>query len=80
MKKSTNGIRTSHAGRLPTPPGCENMAFRLFRGEQVDPAVIDGGIDQVVGKQLDLGIDCIGDGEFWKVRNFAYFSRHFTGI
>ena len=26
------------------------------------------------------GIDCIGDGEFWKARNFAYLSRHFTGI
>ena len=27
-----------------------------------------------------LGIDCIGDGEFWKARNFIYYSRHFTGI
>ena len=26
------------------------------------------------------GIDCIGDGEFWKSRNLAYYSRHFTGI
>jgi 5-methyltetrahydropteroyltriglutamate--homocysteine methyltransferase len=80
MKRSSDRIRTTHAGRLPTPPGCENMASRLFRGEKIEPAVIDAGIDQVVRKQLDLGIDCIGDGEFWKVRNFAYFSRHFTGI
>jgi len=54
--------------------------MRIFRGEAIDPKVIDAGIDQVVRQQLDCGIDCIGDGEFWKVRNFTYLSRHFTGI
>ncbi|MGA8358760.1 MAG: hypothetical protein WB772_15605, partial [Xanthobacteraceae bacterium] len=80
VKRSSDHIRTSHAGRLPVPPGCEDMPFRLFRGETVDPKAVETGIDHVVRKQLDLGIDCIGDGEFWKARNFAYFSRHFTGI
>ena len=80
MKRSEGRIRTTHAGRLPVPPGCEGLPMRLFRGEKIEPAVIDAGIDQVVRKQLDLGIDCIGDGEFWKVRNFAYLSRHFAGI
>ena len=80
MKRSEGRIRTTHAGRLPVPPGCEGLPMRLFRGETVEPAVINTGIDEVVLKQLDLGIDCIGDGEFWKVRNFTYLSRHFTGI
>jgi 5-methyltetrahydropteroyltriglutamate--homocysteine methyltransferase len=80
MKRSSDRIRTTHAGRLPTPAGCEGLALRLFRGEKIEPAVINAGIDEVVGKQLALGIDCIGDGEFWKVRNFTYLSRHFTGI
>ena len=80
MKRSSDRIRTTHAGRLPIPPGCEDLPMRLFRGETIDPAVIDAGLDEVVRRQLDLGIDCIGDGEFWKARNFAYFSRHFTGI
>src|SRR3954463_3519015 len=80
MKRSTDRIRTTHAGRLPVPPGCEGMPMRLFRGEVIDPKVIDAGIDQVVGQQLALGIDCIGDGEFWKARNMAYYSRHLTGI
>src|SRR5262245_42223594 len=80
MKRSSDRIRTTHAGRLPTPPGCEGLPLRLFRGEKVDPSVIDAGIDEVVRKQLEAGIDCIGDGEFWKVRNFTYLSRHFTGI
>ncbi len=80
MKRSEGRIRTTHAGRLPVPPGCEGMPVRLFRGETVDPAVIASGLDHVVKAQLDIGIDCIGDGEFWKARNFTYYSRHFTGI
>jgi len=80
MKRSSDRIRTTHAGRLPVPPGCEDMPIRMFRGEKVDPAVIAKGLDEVVRRQLDAGIDCIGDGEFWKARGFAYYSRHFTGI
>src|SRR6187397_320721 len=80
MKRSAEKIRTTHAGRLPVPPGCEDMPMRQFRGEKVEPATIAAGLDHVVKKQLDLGIDCIGDGEFWKSRGFAYYSRHFSGI
>jgi 5-methyltetrahydropteroyltriglutamate--homocysteine methyltransferase len=80
MKRSADRIRTTHAGRLPVPAGCEDMPIRLFRGDKVDPAVIAKGLDEVVRRQLDAGIDCIGDGEFWKARGFAYYSRHFTGI
>ena len=80
MKRSTDRIRTTHAGRLPNSPGCEDLPFRLFRGETIDPAAIEAGLVHVVRRQLDIGIDCIGDGEFWKSRNFAYYGRHLTGI
>ena len=80
MKRSSDRIRTTHAGRLPVPPGCEGLPLRLFRREKIEPAVIDAGIDEVVRKQLDLGIDCIGDGEFWTARSLAHYTAHFTGI
>ena len=80
MKRSTDRIRTTHAGRLPVSPGLENLPVRLYLGEVIDPAVIADGIADVVAKQLDAGIDCIGDGEFWKARDFIYYSRHLTGI
>jgi 5-methyltetrahydropteroyltriglutamate--homocysteine methyltransferase len=80
MKRSTDGIRTTHAGRLPVPAGCEDLPARLHLGEAVNRAVIEGGVADVVNKQLDIGIDCIGDGEFWKARTFAYYGRHLTGI
>lgn len=68
MKNSTQKIRTSHCGRLPAPVGFEGTAFRLARGEvgdeeattQVVPVVAD-----IVKKQVDAGIDCISDGEYW---------------
>ena len=62
MKRSTDRIRTTHAGRLPVSPGLENLPVRLYLGEVVDPAAIADGIADVVAKQLDAGIDCIGDG------------------
>jgi 5-methyltetrahydropteroyltriglutamate--homocysteine methyltransferase len=80
MKNSSEKIRTTHAGRLPVSPGLEDLPMRLFRGETIDAATIAGGIAHVVQRQLDIGIDCIGDGEFWKARNIAYYGRHLTGV
>jgi 5-methyltetrahydropteroyltriglutamate--homocysteine methyltransferase len=80
MKRSTDRIRTTHAGRLPVAPGLENLPIRLFLGERIEPAAIEDGIAHVVKRQLDIGIDCVGDGEFWKTRDFIYYSRHLTGL
>jgi 5-methyltetrahydropteroyltriglutamate--homocysteine methyltransferase len=80
MKRSSDRIRTTHAGQLPTPPGCQDLPARLHRGETVDPAVIEAGIADVVRKQRAVGIDTIGDGEFWKSRGIAYYSSRFSGI
>jgi 5-methyltetrahydropteroyltriglutamate--homocysteine methyltransferase len=68
MKNSAQRIRTSHVGRLPVPSGFEETALRLARGEvvggkevaaEVVPAVTD-----VVKRQVEIGLDCIGDGEY----------------
>ena len=80
MKRSADRIRTTHAGRLPNSAGCDDLPIRLFRGEKIDPAVIQAGLEHVVRRQLDIGVDIIGDGEFWKSRSFSYYSRHLTGI
>ena len=67
MKHSTNKIRTTHCGRLPTPPGFEEMAFRLARGEASDEEVrakMMPVVTETVKHQVDIGIDCVGDGEY----------------
>ena len=67
MKNSAQKIRTSHVGRLPVPLGFEETARRLAGGEvggeevaaQVVPVVA-----AVVKRQVEIGLDCIGDGEY----------------
>jgi 5-methyltetrahydropteroyltriglutamate--homocysteine methyltransferase len=84
MQKSTTRVRTSHVGRLPPPKGWEDMPARLANAE-----VIDGGeiashvvpaIAETVKKQVEIGIDCINDGEFWTARSLAHYAAHFTGL
>ena len=83
MKKSLTHIRTSHVGRLPPPKGWEDMPARLANAELTDPAAIAAevtpAIAETVKKQVEAGIDCIGDGEFWTARSLARYTAHFTG-
>jgi len=34
----------------------------------------------VIRKQVQFGLSCVGDGEFWNGRNFQYYAREFEGI
>ena len=83
MKNSAQKIRTSHVGRLPVPQGFEQTALRLARGEvggeevaaQVVPVVAD-----VVKRQVEIGLDCIGDGEYWSALDIKWFDQQMTGL
>jgi 5-methyltetrahydropteroyltriglutamate--homocysteine methyltransferase len=84
MQKSTTRIRTSHVGRLPPPKGREDMPRRLANAAITDAATVAAqvtpAIAETVKKQVDIGIDCIGDGEYWTTRSLAHYSAHFTGV
>ena len=56
MQRSETAIRTTHAGRLP-PVGAGRPT-------------VTGQVAEVIRKQVQLGISCVGDGEFWNGRNF----------
>jgi hypothetical protein len=60
------------------------MPGRLASAEITDPAVIAAqvtpAIAEIVRRQVEVGIDCIGDGEFWTARSLAHYTAHFTGI
>jgi hypothetical protein len=83
MKNSAQKIRTRHVGRLPVPQGFEQTALRLTRGEvgdeevaaQVVPVVAD-----VVKRQVGIGLDCIGDGEYWAALDIKWFDQQMTGL
>jgi 5-methyltetrahydropteroyltriglutamate--homocysteine methyltransferase len=84
MQKSATRIRTSHVGRLPAPKGWEDMPGSLANAEVVDQGDIAArvvpAIADTVKHQVDIGIDCVGDGEFWTARNHAHYAAHFTGL
>jgi 5-methyltetrahydropteroyltriglutamate--homocysteine methyltransferase len=70
MQRSDGAIRTTHAGRLP-PVSAE-------RGN--DAESLTRQVAEVIRKQVQLGIHCVGDGEFWNGRNFLYYSQQLGGI
>src|SRR3984885_6862551 len=65
MQRSETAIRTTHAGRLP-PVGAADT--------------VTGQVAEVIRKQVQLGLSCVGDGEFWNGRNFQYYAGQFEGI
>ena len=83
MKNSAQKIRTSHVGRLPVPPGFEETAFRLARDEVSDEEVaaqVVPVVAEVVKHQVEIGLDCIGDGEYWSAIGIKSFDLQMTGL
>ena len=78
MRRSTNRILTTHVGSLPRPP--ELIDVLLAAGDAGAPAPRDfedklkRAVNEVVQKQVDLGVDVVDDGEFSK-RGFAVYSH-----
>jgi 5-methyltetrahydropteroyltriglutamate--homocysteine methyltransferase len=66
MQRSEGHIRTSHAGRLP----------RLVAESETLPRQVTAAVK----KQVEIGIDCVGDGEFWNGRNFQYYTQQLSGV
>jgi 5-methyltetrahydropteroyltriglutamate--homocysteine methyltransferase len=84
MIRSTDHIRTMHAGTLPRPPELLEMVVAKSRGEPVDEPVLTDKLRTViaenVGLQLETGIDSVNDGEVSKVTFTSYISERMSGI
>ena len=78
MKYSAQGIRTSHVGRLPVPSGFEETALRLARGEGGGEEV--AAVADAVKRQVEIGLDCIDDGEYWSAPDIRWFDQQMTGL
>jgi 5-methyltetrahydropteroyltriglutamate--homocysteine methyltransferase len=69
MKSSANGIRTSHVGRQPPPAGWDGQ-----------PHQVEAAVAETVRKQVEIGIDCVGDGEYWNGRGYNDYAHLLGGI
>ncbi|MGH7088835.1 MAG: hypothetical protein ACREFQ_08030, partial [Stellaceae bacterium] len=83
MKNSTQKIRVSHVGRLPTPPGFDPVAFRLAAGEVEDAEVqtrVVPAVADAIKRQVEIGIDCVGDGEYWSGLGRRWYESLMSGL
>ena len=82
MNRSADRILTTHVGSLPRPPELIEAMIAEDRGEPVDRQVHDTTLKRavagIVAKQVELGIDCVSDGEFSK-RGFAVYAHERLG-
>ena len=85
MKRSTDRILTTHAGRLNGPPELSEAAQKLQRGQSDDyeailPLVRNSMIG-VLKQQTDAGIDIVSDGELGKIGfGLSYYGKRLTGL
>ena|SRR5437867_4190316 len=86
MKRSSNRILTTHAGRLDGPPDLVQMSRDVMAGRAIDVQQLDSrlrnGIADVIRKQTEAGIDVISDGELTKFGfgSLTYYGRRLGGL
>ena len=84
MKRSTERILTTHTGSLPRPDDLIRTMFAREEGVPVDPSAlaarIRSAVADVVGKQVQAGIDVVSDGELSKPSYATYVKDRLTGF
>jgi len=86
MKRSTDRVLTTHAGRLDGPPEFRERGIAAFRsgGAAAAPlseSVLKGAIAWVVNQQTHAGIDVVSDGELGKIGfGLEYYGKRLSGL
>ncbi|HEX5141580.1 MAG TPA: cobalamin-independent methionine synthase II family protein [Dehalococcoidia bacterium] len=85
MKRSTNRILTTHAGRLNGPAELTQATQAIQRGQSTDIEAVMPLIRQsmagVIKQQDETGIDIISDGELGKIGfGLTYYGKRLTGL
>jgi 5-methyltetrahydropteroyltriglutamate--homocysteine methyltransferase len=84
MKLSTDRILTTHVGSLPRPQDVVDLIFAQDRGEPIDQAKFDAtvqrAVDDVIRKQVEMGVDIPSDGEQSKISYATYIRHRLTGF
>ena len=84
MRTSTDRILTTHVGSLPRTQALVDALLQKDRGEVSDwPAydrTISDAVDQVVRRQVEVGIDVPSDGEASKVSYSTYMMDRLEGF
>jgi hypothetical protein len=66
MKRSTERILVSHAGVLPRPPEFQELLAAGTSNTEALNKRLPTAVNEIVQKQVTVGIDVVNDGEFSK--------------
>jgi 5-methyltetrahydropteroyltriglutamate--homocysteine methyltransferase len=84
MKRSEGRILTTHAGSLPRPADLLKLIQAKERGEPYDRDAyirrVRTAVATIVGKQAQLGLDVIDDGEMGKAGFIPYVNERLAGF
>ena len=84
MKTSTDRILTTHVGSLPRPDDLVALLHKKDRGEPYDEAEFDAivakSVDDIVARQVEIGIDLVSDGEMSKISYATYLKDRLNGF
>jgi len=84
MKTSTDHIVTTHTGSLPRPDRLIELVYSKQEGKEIDDATFDTlvgkTVDELVGRQVDIGIDVVSDGEVSKPGFVNYIRERLSGF
>jgi 5-methyltetrahydropteroyltriglutamate--homocysteine methyltransferase len=86
MQQSTDRILTTHTGSLPRPDGLAEQLTALDRGTLGEaeltalPERVRTGVAAIVARQVETGIDVVGDGELSKFGYATYVKQRLSGF
>ncbi len=84
MKHSTGRILTTHVGSLPRNEAVTRGIFALENGDDIDldehRRHVAAAVDEVVARQVAVGIDVVSDGEMSKLSYATYIKDRISGF
>ena len=82
--RSTERFLTTHTGSLPRPADLIRTMYAKEEGVPVDPAALDAriraAVAEVVGRQVEAGVDLVNDGEMSKPSYATYVKDRLSGF
>src|ERR1041384_3638018 len=84
MIRSAERTLVTHQGTLPRPDDLRQMIENKSQGKDYDPKAlaerVRSAVAEGVRRQIEVGIDCVNDGELSKTSFSDYVSDRFSGI
>ena len=77
-------IKTTHVGSLPRSNELSDLLFKKDQKEEINlnqfDEIVQRDVDNIVKKQLEVGIDYISDGEMSKISYATYVKDRIAGF